>query len=241
HYPGGRKVYFWVLIDFAATVSTLLKGIKYVPQVDSNTTPDSTDMSYNGGKTNHDAEQYHVKSPLLASLIKLSPQYWPKVTESAFAKTHHVIAPGSSRSSLEESYGSNDMIYSYYLGEARKRHKKEIGTLNLGTSINVQKKQSVNLNAGTSYNVKKDNLRPCTTTSTEVPTADMIVITSMKDLESLFGPLFDECFNGENQVVSNSSADTIADASDKRKQQSDSTSSTSNSGPIVTVDGNFDL
>ncbi|GJY30598.1 ribonuclease H-like domain-containing protein [Tanacetum coccineum] len=145
----------------------------------------------------------------------VSPQYWPKVTESAFAKTHHAIAPGSSRSSLEESYGSNDMIYNYYLGEARKRHKKEIGTLNLGTSINVQKKQSINLNAGTSYNVKKDNLRPCTTTSTEVPTADMIVITSMKELESLFGPLFDECLNGENQVVSNSSADTIADASDK--------------------------
>ncbi|GJS90943.1 hypothetical protein Tco_0773579 [Tanacetum coccineum] len=55
--------------------------------------------------------------------------------------------------------------------------------------------------------------------STKVPTADMI------ELESLFGPLFDEYFNGENQVVSKSSAVTTADASDKRQQQPDSASS----------------
>nr|GEV21780.1 hypothetical protein [Tanacetum cinerariifolium] len=50
---------------------------------------------------------------------------------------------------------------------------------------------------------------------------DMIVMTSMIKLESLFGPLFDEYFNGENQVVSKSSAIPTADASDKRKQQPD--------------------
>ncbi|GKF01775.1 hypothetical protein Tco_0028698, partial [Tanacetum coccineum] len=33
-------------------------------KVDSNTTLDLTNMSNNGGKTDHDAEQYHVKSPL---------------------------------------------------------------------------------------------------------------------------------------------------------------------------------
>ncbi|GJU41892.1 hypothetical protein Tco_1194849 [Tanacetum coccineum] len=49
--------------------------------------------------------------------------------------------------------------------------------------------------------------------------ADMI------ELESLFGPLFDEYFNGENQVVSKSSVVTTADASDKRQQQPDSASS----------------
>ncbi|GJU95669.1 hypothetical protein Tco_1320425 [Tanacetum coccineum] len=37
--------------------------------VDSNTTPNSTNMRNNGGKTNQDDEQYHVKSLLLASLI----------------------------------------------------------------------------------------------------------------------------------------------------------------------------
>ncbi|GKD15200.1 hypothetical protein Tco_1199607, partial [Tanacetum coccineum] len=61
------------------------------------------------------------------------------------------------------------------------------------------------------------------------------------ELESLFGPFFDEYFNGENKVVSMSSAVTTADASDKRQQQPDSTSSTSTLATIVTADGNFDL
>ncbi|GKF09088.1 hypothetical protein Tco_0043312, partial [Tanacetum coccineum] len=62
--------------------------------------------------------------------------------------------------------------------------------------------------------------------STKVPTTDIIVMTSMIELESLFGPSFDEYFNGENQVVLKPFAVTIADASDKRQQQPDSTSST---------------
>ncbi|GJY79324.1 hypothetical protein Tco_0485125 [Tanacetum coccineum] len=69
----------------------------------------------------------------------------------------------------------------------------------------------------------------------------MIVMTSMIELESLFAPLFDEYFNGENQVVSNSYAVTTADASDKRQQQPDSTLSTSTLATTVTADGNFDL
>ncbi|GKC21385.1 hypothetical protein Tco_1023535 [Tanacetum coccineum] len=77
--------------------------------------------------------------------------------------------------------------------------------------------------------------------SAEVPTSNMIVMTSMPELESLFGPLFDEYFNGENQVISKSSAVTTADASVKRQQQPDSTSSTSTLATTVTADGNFDL
>ncbi|GJX52564.1 ribonuclease H-like domain-containing protein [Tanacetum coccineum] len=71
--------------------------------------------------------------------------------------------------------------------------------------------------------------------STKFPTVDMI------ELESLFGPLFDEYFNGENQVVSKSSAVTTTDASDKRQQQHDSTSSTLTLATSVTANGNFDL
>ncbi|GKA73257.1 hypothetical protein Tco_0779473 [Tanacetum coccineum] len=77
--------------------------------------------------------------------------------------------------------------------------------------------------------------------STKVPSTNTIVMTSMIELESLFGPFFDEYFNGENQVVSMSSAVTTVDASDKHQQQTDSTSSTSALAPTVTVDGNFDL
>ncbi|GJY43983.1 hypothetical protein Tco_0432196 [Tanacetum coccineum] len=64
---------------------------------------------------------------------------------------------------------------------------------------------------------------------------------NMTKLESVFCPLFDEYFNGENQVVSMSSAVTTADASDKCQQQLDSTLSTSTLATTVTVNGNFDI
>ncbi|GJZ83054.1 hypothetical protein Tco_0648227 [Tanacetum coccineum] len=80
---------------------------------------------------------------------------------------------------------------------------------------------------------------PRTTVSTEVHQAAETVTTS-KELDLLFGPLFDEYFNGENQVVLKSSAVTTTDASNKR-QQPDSTSSTSTLATTVTTNGNFDL
>ncbi|GJY15074.1 RNA-directed DNA polymerase, eukaryota, reverse transcriptase zinc-binding domain protein [Tanacetum coccineum] len=70
---------------------------------------------------------------------------------------------------------------------------------------------------------------------------DMIVMTSMVELESLFGHLFDALSNGENQVVTKSSAVTTADASDKCQQQQDSTSSTSTLATTITAAENFDL
>ncbi|GJZ84151.1 hypothetical protein Tco_0649490 [Tanacetum coccineum] len=71
--------------------------------------------------------------------------------------------------------------------------------------------------------------------STKVPTEDMI------ELENLFGPLFDEYLNEENQVVLKSSAVTTADASDKRQQQPDSTSSASTLATTISADGHFDV
>nr|GEZ22824.1 retrovirus-related Pol polyprotein from transposon TNT 1-94 [Tanacetum cinerariifolium] len=56
-----------------------------------------------------------------AALDAVTPLYFPKVRESVFAKPHHVIAPGSSRNSFKESYGSNDMAHNYYLDEAKKK------------------------------------------------------------------------------------------------------------------------
>nr|GEV35894.1 hypothetical protein [Tanacetum cinerariifolium] len=61
------------------------------------------------------------------------------------------------------------------------------------------------------------------------------------ELESLFGPFFDEYFNGVNQVVSKSSNVTTPDASDKRQQQLDLTSSTSTLATTVMADGNFNI
>ncbi|GJT41250.1 hypothetical protein Tco_0941115 [Tanacetum coccineum] len=118
---------------------------------------------------------------------------------------------------------------------------KQTLDISAGTSLASQQKQRIDFYDGTLFNVKQENLRPRSTMSTEVPTSNMIVMTSMPTLESLFGPLFDEYFNGENLVVSKSSAVTTADASDKRQQQPDSTSSTSTLATTVTADGNFEL
>nr|GFA97938.1 hypothetical protein [Tanacetum cinerariifolium] len=85
-------------------------------------------------------------------------------------------------------------------------------------------KQTLDVSAGTSINVQKEQ------------SLDLSV-----ELKSLFGPSFDEYFNGENQVVSKPPAVTTADTSDKRQQQPDSTSSTSSLATTVTADGNFDL
>ncbi|GKB42434.1 hypothetical protein Tco_0887376 [Tanacetum coccineum] len=49
-------------------------------------------------------------------LTKLvTTHYLPKGKESAYAKPHHMIAPGSSR------YSSNDMVHNHYLEEAKKK------------------------------------------------------------------------------------------------------------------------
>ncbi|GJW48007.1 hypothetical protein Tco_0079653 [Tanacetum coccineum] len=74
--------------------------------------------------------------------------------------------------------------------------------------------------------------------STKVSTATETATTS-NELDLLFGPLFDEYFNGENQVVSKSSAVTTADSSNKSQQQPDSTSSTSPLATTVTKTGSI--
>ncbi|GJS89230.1 hypothetical protein Tco_0771866 [Tanacetum coccineum] len=51
----------------------------------------------------------------------VTPRYLPKVREYVLAKPHHVIAPGASRNSQEEAYGSSVMAHNHYLEEARKR------------------------------------------------------------------------------------------------------------------------
>ncbi|GJV99228.1 hypothetical protein Tco_1554480 [Tanacetum coccineum] len=91
---------------------------------------------------------------------------------------------------------------------------KQTLDISAGTSIAGQQKQRIDFYDGTSFNVKQENLRPRTITSTKVSSADMSVITSMIELECLFDPKVDEYFNGENLVVSKSSAVTTDDASD---------------------------
>ncbi|GJV88404.1 hypothetical protein Tco_1532342 [Tanacetum coccineum] len=146
---------------------------------------------------------------------------------------------------------------------------KQTLDVSAGTSVNVQKEQSLDLSAvdsqmmiqkndvcsqqfrprsSMSNDVCSQQFRPQTsmsndprtTVSTEVHQAAETVTTS-NELDLLFGPLFDEYFNGENQVVLKSSAVTTTDASNKRQQQLGSTSSTSTLATTFTANGNFDL
>nr|GFB26649.1 hypothetical protein [Tanacetum cinerariifolium] len=65
------------------------------------------------------------------ALIKsVTPHSWPKVI-CFFSKSHHVSTAGPSKNSsktmsktsLKESIGSNDMVYDYYLEEAKKKEQ----------------------------------------------------------------------------------------------------------------------
>ncbi|GJW69379.1 hypothetical protein Tco_0123803 [Tanacetum coccineum] len=49
----------------------------------------------------------------------VTTHYLPKERESAVAKPHHMIAPGSSR------YSSNDMVHKHYLEEAKKKTQEQ--------------------------------------------------------------------------------------------------------------------
>ncbi|GKA01287.1 hypothetical protein Tco_0673952 [Tanacetum coccineum] len=74
-------------------------------------------------------ERPKISKPRFASQVDeknvlskpVTPHYLPKVREYMRAKPHHVIAPGSSWNSQEESYGSNDMAHNHHLEEARKK------------------------------------------------------------------------------------------------------------------------
>ncbi|GJV71930.1 putative ribonuclease H-like domain-containing protein [Tanacetum coccineum] len=75
------------------------------------------------------SERPNFSKPRFASQVDVNnvlskpvtPHYLPKVREYVLAKPHHVIAPGSSRNSQEEPYGSSVMAHNHYLEEARKK------------------------------------------------------------------------------------------------------------------------
>ncbi|GJW95311.1 hypothetical protein Tco_0174983 [Tanacetum coccineum] len=177
----------------------------------------------------------------------LTQHYLPKRRESIFAKPNHMIASSESRDSSQNMprFSSNDMVHNHYLDEARKKKQERdrnsktsvMPSARFQSTVDGSKTKPRSTNHSTrSLPVSKSSC----VTITVVPKADHSK-SSMIELESLFGHLFDEYFNGVNQVVSKSSVVTTADASVKRQQQPDSTSSTSTLATTVTTDGNFDL
>ncbi|GJU80559.1 retrovirus-related pol polyprotein from transposon TNT 1-94 [Tanacetum coccineum] len=77
--------------------------------------------------------------------------------------------------------------------------------------------------------VSKDNtLGPAPQSQANTSSADTIATTSINELEILFGPMFDEYYNGANQVVSKSSAVTTAHAPNQRQQKNTTQSTSTN-------------
>ncbi|GJX36240.1 hypothetical protein Tco_0247797 [Tanacetum coccineum] len=77
---------------------------------------------------------------------------------------------------------------------------------------------------------EQHSFKPRTTMSIQVPATYMTITMSMIELEKSIWSFVRQIFQWRN-----------VDASDKRQQQPDSTSSTSTLATTVTADGNFDL
>ncbi|GJS28082.1 hypothetical protein Tco_0488702 [Tanacetum coccineum] len=149
--------------------------------------------------------------------------------------TGKILASCTSKDDNEPTHGSNVDIPNIH-------DCKQTLDLRAGTSLTGQQKQRIDFSALLHLmSSRKISEYASLVNVKEVPTADMISMTSMIELESLFGPSFDEYFNGENQVVSKSFVVTTANASDKHQQQPDSNSSTSTLATTVSTDRNFDL
>nr|GEX22051.1 hypothetical protein [Tanacetum cinerariifolium] len=138
-----------------------------IKKVDRNTTPDSTNMCHSGGEIDQNAK-------------KFTPRYFSKVRVYVLAKPHHVIAPGSSRNSSKESYGSNDMAHNYYLEETKKKTQDK--NRNLKPREMPSARTHHTLNAGTQKPKSKNQ------TSRNWPTS------KSNDWGRLFQPMFDEYF-----------------------------------------------
>ncbi|GKF63261.1 hypothetical protein Tco_0186709 [Tanacetum coccineum] len=81
-------------------------------KVDSNTTPDSTNMCHKGGEIDHDAEQYQVKSPLLnAEFFKtndmVEKEVYNELSNRFLQLEKHCILLEIAMQQKEESFQSN--------------------------------------------------------------------------------------------------------------------------------------
>nr|GEV07455.1 hypothetical protein [Tanacetum cinerariifolium] len=70
------------------------------------------------------ASQVDVKNVLSKPVTQ---HYFPKGSESAFAKPHHIIASSESRNSSKNMprFSSNDMVHNHYLEEAKKKTQEK--------------------------------------------------------------------------------------------------------------------
>ncbi|GJU08328.1 hypothetical protein Tco_1124758 [Tanacetum coccineum] len=106
-------------------------------------------------------ENEHLKQTYkeLYDLIKKT-HIQNKDDKYVLAKPHHVIAPGSSRNSQEESYGSNDMAHNHYLEKARKKTQERNRSSKPSVMSSVRLQNTANGKLFDSCTSKVDNEPP---------------------------------------------------------------------------------
>ncbi|GJY77618.1 hypothetical protein Tco_0483419 [Tanacetum coccineum] len=211
-----------------ACITKLLKEVNLYAKIQSHKTRNSNkpvDQKSHTQKPGRQIFTGHRFSPSKTSAVyeKTSPRSdlrWKpmgrifKSVGLRWIPTGKLFDSCTSKDDSEPTHGSNVDISNIH-------ESNQTLDLSAGTSINVQKEQSFDLSAGTSINVQKEQ---------------------SFDLSAVYSFLCStNISNGENQVVSKSFAVTTTDASDKRQQQPDLTSSTSTLATTVTADGNLDM
>ncbi|GJU23058.1 hypothetical protein Tco_1156400 [Tanacetum coccineum] len=160
------------------------------------------------------------------------------------AKPDHVIASSKSRISSKNMprFSSNDMVH-HYLEEAKKKTQEKyrnskssvMHSTRLQNTTNGSKpKPRINNQTTRSFPVSKSSCVTSNVVPLTMPLNDRVgksirsFVRRIIQMEKI--KLFQSC-----------SAATTPDASDKRQQQLDPTSSTSTLATTITADGNFDL
>ncbi|GKA24467.1 hypothetical protein Tco_0710500 [Tanacetum coccineum] len=221
-----------------ACITKILKEVNSRAKIQSHMTRNSNKLVDQKSHTQKPGRQIitgHRFSPNKTSVVyeKKSPRSdlsWKptgrifKTVDLRWILTRKILASCTSKADDESIHGSNVDI-------SKIRECKQTLDLSACTCINVQKEQSFDLSAvkASHHNVNRS----------------FYIRYDSYDVNNRVGKsirsLFDEYFNGDNLVVSKCSVVTTADASDKRQQQPDSTSSTSTLATTVTADGNFNL
>ncbi|GJV31502.1 hypothetical protein Tco_1391902 [Tanacetum coccineum] len=189
-----------------------------------------------------------LKNDLRKLKGNITQHYLPKRRESVSTKPNHMIASSESRDSSKNMprFSSNDMVHNHYLDEARKKtqERDRNSKTNVIPSARFQSIADGSKQKSRSTNHSTRSL-PDDSEPTHGSNLDILNIhESKQSLDLSAGTSINvqkEQSIDLSAVVSKSFAVTNADASDKRQQQPDSTSSTSTLATTVTADGNFDL
>ncbi|GJS17227.1 hypothetical protein Tco_0411699 [Tanacetum coccineum] len=202
--------------------------------------------------TNHSTRSLHVSKSIYATITAV-PKAGHSKNSSSFSDSKHFVCSTCQKcvfnanhdaciTKLLKEVNSHAKIQSHKTRNSNKPIDQKSHTQKLGRQIFTRHRW---ISIGKLFDscTSKDDSEPTHGSNVDIPNIheSKQILDLSAELESLFYPMFDEYFNGENQVVSKSFVVTTADASDKSQQQSDLISSTSTLATTVTADGNFDL